>query len=302
MKTKSTTKKQNLFNKLSIRLLNKVRIVIVNKDSFEEKSSFVISALSAIVYFMFAIMIVSLLTFFIISYTSLKTIIPGYPNQTHLQSIKTQNIASLNKLELLEKNLDNKTSYIENIKLILQGYSADEFNSETELKDTLKTENITFYTSKKDSILRLKVKEREKYDIHSYANNNGDNNNLAGILFFCPLKGDITNSIDIEKGHYGVDIIASNNETIKSSLGGFVLYADWSPENGYIILIQHNNNLISVYKHNSSLLKEVGDIVKTGDAIAIIGNSGELSSGPHLHFELWHKGIPLNPEEFMSFN
>jgi len=301
MKTKPTNKKQSILDKLSISLLKKVRIVIVNKDSFEEKSSFVISALSSIIYLTFAIMLVSLLTFFIISYSSLKTIIPGYPNETHQQSIKIQNIENLKKLDLLENKLDKKISYIENVKLILQGYSPDKFNPLTKLDDTLIAENITFSTSKRDSILRLKVKEREKYDIHNYTNDKSKNN-LAGILFFCPLKGDITNSINIEKGHYGVDIIASKNETVKSSLGGFVLYTDWSPENGHIILIQHNNNLISLYKHNSSLLKEVGDIVKTGDAIAIIGNSGELSSGPHLHFELWHKGIPLNPEEFMSFD
>ena len=302
MKTNSTNKKQSILNRLSIRLFKKVRIIIVNKDSFEEKSSFVISALSTIVYLAFAIMLISVFTFFVISYSSLKTIIPGYPNQTHQQSIKIQNIANVKKLELLENKLDEKISYIDNLKLILQGYPADEFNNITKLDDTIKTENITFSTSKRDSILRLKVKDREKYDIHNYTNDKVNNNNLAGILFFCPLKGDITNSLNIEKGHYGVDIIASKNETVKSSLGGFVLYTDWSPENGYVILIQHNNNLMSVYKHNSSLLKEVGEIVKTGDAIAIIGNSGELSSGPHLHFELWHNGIPLNPEEFMSFD
>ena len=122
------------------------------------------------------------------------------------------------------------------------------------------------------------------------------------VLFLSPLKGEITNRFDLKKGHYGIDVIASNNEAVKAILNGTVVYADWTPENGHVIQLQHAQNLVSTYKHNSFLLKKTGDLVKAGDAVAIVGNSGELSTGPHLHFELWHNGIPLDPEKFVVFD
>ena len=107
---------------------------------------------------------------------------------------------------------------------------------------------------------------------------------------------------NLKNGHFGIDIIASNNEAVKAVLNGTIVFSDWSPEYGHVIQIQHAQNLVSIYKHNSFLLKKVGDLVKAGDAIAIVGNSGELSTGPHLHFEMWHNGIPLDPEKFVVFD
>ena len=140
-----------------------------------------------------------------------------------------------------------------------------------------------------------------KIDISIFSASNRIDEKLNGVLFSL-LKGEITNRFDLKKGHYGIDVIASNNEAVKAILNGTVVYADWTPENGHVIQLQHAQNLVSIYKHNSFLLKKTGDLVKAGDAVAIVGNSGELSTGPHLHFELWHNGIPLDPEKFVVFD
>ena len=122
------------------------------------------------------------------------------------------------------------------------------------------------------------------------------------LFFFNPLEGTVTQSYDISEEHFGIDIVAPKNEAVKAVLRGTVIFAEWTVETGYVIQIQHENNLTSIYKHNSVLLKKVGEEVKVGEAIAIVGNTGELSSGPHLHFELWQEGVPLDPENYINFN
>jgi murein DD-endopeptidase MepM/ murein hydrolase activator NlpD len=124
---------------------------------------------------------------------------------------------------------------------------------------------------------------------------------MSKLHFFSPIKGLVTNSFNAIQNHYGTDIVGAPNEVVKATLGGTVVMATWTLETGYVIEIQHDNNLISVYKHNAELLKRVGDHIRVGDPIAIMGNSGELTTGPHLHFELWYKGTPLNPEDYISF-
>jgi len=125
-------------------------------------------------------------------------------------------------------------------------------------------------------------------------------NNEAPI-FVAPLKGIITNEFNFNEKHYGIDVVANTDEVIKALCDGTVVFADWSIEGGYTIGIQHDKNLVSVYKHNAELLHHEGDIVKAGEPIAIIGNGGTTSTGPHLHFELWYKGVPLNPADYISF-
>ena len=124
---------------------------------------------------------------------------------------------------------------------------------------------------------------------------------LDKLHFFTPVRGMVTNSFNPSNNHFGTDIVAGPNEVVKATLAGTVIMATWTLETGYVIEIQHDNNLISVYKHNAELLQKVGLRVKAGDAIAIIGNSGELTTGPHLHFELWQNGVALNPENFIVF-
>ena len=153
-----------------------------------------------------------------------------------------------------------------------------------------------FEKSIEDSLLRAVVESEDKGMIHSIGNNN---NEL--IMFFSPVSGIITDQFDAKKKHFGTDLVAKEKTKISAVLGGTVIISNWTSETGYVIGIQHNNDYLSLYKHNSVLLKSVGDFVNVGEPIAIIGNSGELSSGTHLHFELWHQGVPVNPEDYILF-
>jgi murein DD-endopeptidase MepM/ murein hydrolase activator NlpD len=124
---------------------------------------------------------------------------------------------------------------------------------------------------------------------------------LGNLHFYLPIKGLITNKFDTSKGHLGIDLVSQPNTRVSAVLGGTVLFAGWTLDTGYVIYIQHVNNLVSAYKHNAALLKKVGDKVNGGEAIAIIGNTGEYTTGPHLHFELWHEGKPIDPEQYIVF-
>ena len=132
-------------------------------------------------------------------------------------------------------------------------------------------------------------------------NSKQTNVNLKNLHFFLPIKGIVTNGFNVENGHLATDIVAQPNEPVLATLEGTVTLATWSLQEGYIIMIQHNYNIVSIYKHNESLLKKQGDHVTAGEPIAIIGNTGELTTGPHLHFELWYNGTPLNPEDYIAF-
>ncbi len=295
--------KSNRIKSLLVYLRKKVRIIIVSKESYEEKKSFDISVTIMLVYSSFAFLILILLSYLIISSTSLKYLIPGYPKTVDLERSKQIDKNNLLKLSEYEDKIDQYEEYFNNLSIILSG---GEISEEINKKDTVinigGVNEHEFDLSKNDSLLRIKIDEREKYNISMFSSNNKVDEKLNGVLFFSPLLGEVTNRFNVKNGHYGVDVIASNNEAVKAILNGTVVFSDWSPENGHVIQVQHAQNLVSIYKHNSFLLKKAGDLIKAGDPIAIVGNSGELSTGPHLHFELWHNGIPLDPEKFVVFD
>ena len=296
--------KVNWLKRLNDFLRKKVRILIISKETYEEKRAFDVSLIMILVYSLFTFLILTLLTYMIVSATSLRYLIPGYPNTVDTERMEQIDKNNLLKLEEYEAKINRYDEYFHNLSVILNG--GDIKDEAVTKKDTLPqnnpTHNYNFKPTKNDSLLRLKIDEREKYDISIFSASNRIDEKLNGVLFFSPLKGEITNRFDLKKGHYGIDVIASNNEAVKAILNGTVVYADWTPENGHVIQLQHAQNLVSIYKHNSFLLKKTGDLVKAGDAVAIVGNSGELSTGPHLHFELWHNGIPLDPEKFVVFD
>ena len=296
--------KVNWLKRLNGFLRKKVRILIISKETYEEKRAFDVSLIMILVYSLFTFLILTLLTYMIVSATSLRYLVPGYPNTVDTERMEQIDKNNLIKLEEYEAKINSYDEYFHNLSVILNG--GDIKDEAVTKKDTLPqnnpTHNYNFKLTKNDSLLRLKIDEREKYDISIFSASNRIDEKLNGVLFFSPLKGEITNRFDLKKGHYGIDVIASNNEAVKAILNGTVVYADWSPENGHVIQLQHAQNLVSIYKHNSFLLKKTGDLVKAGDAVAIVGNSGELSTGPHLHFELWHNGIPLDPEKFVVFD
>ncbi|MFH2142146.1 MAG: M23 family metallopeptidase, partial [Bacteroidota bacterium] len=163
--------------------------------------------------------------------------------------------------------------------------------------------NISFQKSIEDSILRKHVEDHDQYSLKVFSNiSTGRSDKLSDVVFFPPIKGLITNKFDLSQKHYGIDVVAVPDEAILSTLNGTVTLSTYTVGEGYVINIQHPNNIVSVYKHLSNRLKMQGDKVKAGEGIAIIGNSGEYTSGPHLHFELWYNGSPINPEDYIVFN
>ncbi len=295
--TNTNRSKKSIIKNLS----DKYRLVFLDNESFEEKGAIVLSKLSIAVYFLFSLIVLIALVFILISVTSLKEWIPGYPDTVEQELLKTKYIDDIVKLTELENKIASNKLYYANLEKVLKG----DFVNDSLFSDSFSfykdTSSINFSTSSSDSMLRKKISEREKYDISIIDQIGSKDDNLKGILFFSPLIGEITNQFNLKNGHIGIDIIASKNEAVKSVLEGTILFSDWTPENGHIIQVQHNRNLISIYKHNSVLLKTTGDRVSAGEPIAIVGNSGSLSTGPHLHFELWYNGVPLDPEKFIVF-
>jgi murein DD-endopeptidase MepM/ murein hydrolase activator NlpD len=199
----------------------------------------------------------------------------------------------------LEKKLLENELYLENISAIVNGKDPIAIQTENAAANNTLEAELSFKKSKEDSLLRIAVEAEDKISIT--AKKDKKNLDLENVLFFSPIKGVITNGFDAKKEHFGTDIVAKQDEPIKCVFDGVVVIGHWTSETGYVIGVQHANGVFSLYKHNSILFKSVGEYVKSGEVLAVIGNSGELSSGPHLHFELWHKGIAVNPENYISF-
>ncbi|MBN2522765.1 MAG: M23 family metallopeptidase [Bacteroidales bacterium] len=276
------------------KLRHKYRLSVYRDETYEEVLNLRLSRMNVLAWggltvFLFLAIVIS-----IIVYTPVREFIPGYPDENTIR----YSLANKQRLDSLDIELARRDLYIENINRIVSGKEPKNYDN---LGDTnVNYDNINFSRSVEDSLLREYFEQENKFSIH----NNGSKRPLKGISqvhFFPPVKGLVTNSFNTVKNHYGTDIVAGSNEIVKSTLDGTVIMASWTLETGWVIQIQHENNLISVYKHNAELLKRVGDYVKVGEPIAIIGNSGELTTGPHLHFELWYNGIPLNPEDYISF-
>jgi murein DD-endopeptidase MepM/ murein hydrolase activator NlpD len=276
------------------KLKHKYRLVILNDDTFEEKISLRLSQLNVFVVLGLSSLILVILVILLIAFTPLREFIPGYANVT----VRKQGIENTLKLDSLALAVAQKDLYIDNLKHIIQGDPIT-FDETTIVDTTANYVGITNNPVEEDSALREMIESEEKYNLFSAAGSTPGN--ISSFTFFKPLKGTITNRFNIKKQHYGIDVVAPKNEAIKATLDGTVIFAEWTAKTGYVIQLQHDNNLISIYKHNSVLHKEVGDHIKAGEVIAIVGNSGELSTGPHLHFELWYNGIPINPEDYMMF-
>lgn len=287
----NNNKNKKLINKLT----HKYRLIVYNDNTFEEVWYMRLSRLNLIALFGTAIICLITLTILIVAYTPAKEFIPGYPDGDLRRNIILNSI----KLDSLEHELAVREQYYNNIRAIISGEDPEEFIDSNENEAEYK--EITFTKSPFDSILREQIEQEEQFNLILADNDNSSPINFSTIHFFVPLKGIVTNKFNIDENHFGVDIVTAPNKVVAAVLDGTVTMANWTLETGYVIQIQHANNLISVYKHNSVLLKKVGNFIKAGEAIAIVGNSGELTTGPHLHFELWHDGKPLDPEDYISF-
>ena len=288
MGQKKTNKK-----KLQKKLLHKYRLVVLNEDTFEERFAVKLTRLNVFFLSSSAAIILITLTALLIVFTPLREYIPGYSSS----ALQKQALNLSYKTDSLVKAIHMNEVYIKSIKSVLRGeVSLVKINKDSIFKAAqLDTDIFELTPSAADSILREKVSNEDKYNLFETATS------VKDFLFFPPVNGSISAEFNSTEKHFAVDIVTPVNTPIKSILDGRVIFTSWTSEAGYVIIVDHGDELISVYKHNSSLTKSQGEIVKSREVIAISGGSGELSTGPHLHFEIWSNGVPLNPANFIDF-
>jgi murein DD-endopeptidase MepM/ murein hydrolase activator NlpD len=283
------------------KLKHNYRLVIMNNETFEEIGSYQLSLLNVYIVISFVVVLVAILVGSIIVFTPIKTYIPGYGDVS-----AHEEVLQLNKeLDELIMVVEAQKKYNDNIRSILQG-EAVQTEDAVEAAASKPMDSLTSVDRIiEDDLLRKEIELDEQLQERellsktvSYSPNEIP---LEQMYFIPPATGVVSENFDPYNKHFGIDILAPKNTPVKAVMDGYVFEADWTLETGNTIGVQHPNNLISFYKHNSALLKKTGSYVKAGEAIAIIGNSGELSTGPHLHFELWHKGKPLNPADYIIF-
>jgi len=274
--------------------MHKYRLVVLNEDSYEEVGFIRLSRLNILAIVGTVTIVMIALVYVTIAYTPVREFIPGYPDALMSYNIR-QNAM---KLDSLQRELAMRDQYFLNINRIVNGERPEDFLNDT--NTTQQPDEIVFSRSVNDSLLRQKVEAEEQFRL-SISEEFSQGSELHDIHFFTPVEGIVTNPFNPSENHFGIDLVAGPNEVVKATLDGTVTMATWTLETGYVIQIQHDHNMMSVYKHNAELLKSVGLKVNAGDVIAVIGNSGELTTGPHLHFELWHNGVALNPTDYIVF-
>ncbi len=287
-------KKQKQNNSFISRLINSYKIVVSNEETFEEKLSFRTNKINVFfVLFLYSILLI-VFTISIVFFTQLREMVPGYSSTDLLN----QAIYLTKKTDSLENELELNNKFYKSIESVLSG-RADEII----YKDTLVLDNNledseqqAVFPNSEDSILRRYVENEDKFNLTK--------NELVieNKMFVSPIKGEITQQFDPSNNHFALDLSADVGTPVKAVLDGKIIFSEWSVDTGYVLIVDHGDNIISVYKHNSKSLKEQNIFVKAGEVIAYSGNQGALSTGPHLHFELWKNGTPINPEPLFNFN
>lgn len=277
--------------KLADRLLNKYRLVILNEDTFEERFAIKLSRLN--VFILFSLLAISLIFFttLLIAFTPIREYIPGYSST----ELKKRATLLTYKTDSIQRELELNQQYLATIRSVLTGEIQQiDFNRDS-LVNAAERDMELIEPSREDSLLREKVRKEDKYNLFDTG--------IEGTSFvlFPPVKGTISATYNIEDRHFAVDIALTVNTPIKAVADGTVIFSEWTVETGYVMIIAHEQDLLSVYKHNGSLTKIQGDLVKSGEVVALSGNSGEFTTGPHLHFELWSNGYPVNPQNFIDF-
>lgn len=280
---------------LSERLTAKYQLVIRNEENLSEKTT---------IGFTYAKVLVFSVTLFILFFAASlflsKTLLAKWfdPKHAELEANKQLYALAL-KVDSLALEVDHKDKFILNFQRILSGDTSSGFIDPAQaLAEERPLAMGNMKLAPADSQFR---KEFEQTELSLVSLTKNSNSELQSMFFFAPLTGFISDHYDVKKNHYGVDIVSKKNEPVKSIADGTVVLASWTQDSGHVIAVQHRGNMISVYKHNAELLKKVGTFVNAGDIISIVGNSGEMTDGPHLHFELWYNGNSVNPEEFVTF-
>jgi len=278
---------------------DKFRFAVFNDTTYEEIWRLRLTKYNALVFISGCLFVLILLIWCLIAYTRVREFIPNYPDVNMRRAIVMNAIM----LDSLEHEIEARDKYFEDLNSVISGKQPV---SKLTARDTTKSYSSAPVTrTKEETVLSSKAVKEDKYSINQPGNIPGrkeEKVSLAGIHFFPPVKGVISSNFDTRTRHFGIDLVTAPKAIVSSSLDGTVIMTGWTMETGFVIVIQHSNNLVSVYKHNSTILKEMGDKVNAGEAISIVGSSGELyTSGPHLHFELWYNGQPIDPSQYIFF-
>ncbi|MDC3154288.1 M23 family metallopeptidase [Bacteroidota bacterium] len=267
------------------------RFAIINDNSLEEIFNIKFSRASLLWLTSIILLAVSIVFVLLLGYTPLRNLIPG-KSKTHVQN---ELIMMIQKADSLEKSLGNYSLYTKNLKKVLSDSVSNDIVQDL-FEDDFMVKEFDFQPSGEDSILRAEVEAEESISLNS----NLKEKKLSSF-FIKPVNGLITEGFNKKIGHFGIDVVSKKGAFISSIDDGMVLFSSWTHEFGYVLIIKHQNSFISFYKHNSEVFKSKGDYVKSGEMIAIIGNSGKYSTGPHLHFELWKGSSPVNPMNYILF-
>ncbi len=281
-------RKRNFISKLK----DHYRLTIFNDSTFQSVWSIKLNRLKVLAAAAIVSMVIVMLVTFLIAATPLREYIPGYPNAKQRQMM-VNNVLTIDSLEV---ELAKRDAFFEGIKAVVSGNVSYDTLSADSAGGLM---NVKFNQYNHDSVFQDELLD-EQLSL-SMQGNTTRRNEISQMHFFVPVKGIVTNAFNPATDHFGVDLVSEPNARICSVSDGTVIFSGWTLETGYVIYVQHEADLVSVYKHNAELLKSVGDRIKAGEPVAIIGNSGELTTGPHLHLELWHRGKAINPQQYIDF-
>jgi murein DD-endopeptidase MepM/ murein hydrolase activator NlpD len=280
--------KKRLFKKLN----DRYRLIIYNDTTFQSVWSIKLTRLKVFTLTSLLSAVIVILVILLIATTGLREYIPGYPKAEYRQML----VLTTLKIDSLENELIRRDEFFRGIQTIVSGNVPEDH---LVIDTSMENNHVEIANYNHDSIFQDKLLA-EQISL-SVDPPNTRNLQLSQIYFFAPLQGIITNEFNPAADHFGVDLVSEPNARISAIMDGTVIFSGWTIETGYVLYIQHDINLISAYKHNSELLKNKGERVKAGEAVAIIGNTGEITTGPHLHFEMWHEGTPIDPEQYIDF-
>lgn len=288
------SKKKKNKGKFRRKLTHKYRLVVLNEDTFEEKLTFKLTRLNVFIFGSIFSIVLIVGTIFLIAFTPLKEYIPGY-SSTRLKREATELVY---KVDSLEQVLEVNNKYIDNVRELLTGKISEVVFDKDSIFESIQTEKDSLDLSPSDADMEFRqdIESIDRYSLFSEATKDAD------IVFFAPVVGTVTDGYDPQLKHFAIDIAVEMGTPVKSVADGTVIFAEWTAQTGHVVIVEHIRGFISIYKHNTALHKEQGDLVKSGEVIASAGNTGELSTGPHLHFELWSDGYPVNPINYIDFD
>ena len=282
------SKQKNYFKE---KLTFKYRLVVLNEDTFEERFSFKLNRLNVFVFGSVSAILLVGLTTFLIAFTPLREYIPGYSSS----KLKKQASDLVYKVDSLEQQLTVNDIYIQNIRKVLTGKIKDVNVNKDSIAEQLRLEDVDLQPTPIDSAFRQQIEREDRFSVFEKATKKTD------LVFASPVKGQISDFYNPKEKHYAIDIAVKKNTPVKAAADGTVIFTGFTADTGFVIILEHPKNFITVYKHNETIHKEQGDLVKSGEVIEVAGSTGTLTTGPHLHFELWNDGFPINPINYIDF-